>query len=264
MADPDLTTGPGHRRWLVWSAVTFVVVVAALSLLHLVGRDTVVTVMPDGQRIAPISARGSQWGFDAEMTVDFPDNRQLQSGAFTLSGKTYPVSFYPNDGTDNDVQPSPLPLTAGVTVTASAKLSPDCAAPVRPPQLLVRSRTVDGSVREDSFGVSNPQHYQAALRGWCSTGVQVTVATSKVTPSGDVEVGLRIVNPGTEPVTVTSDGYHVKGARWAPASITVPPAGTSTLTITATKASCGTPPPWTTGNLKANGQQLKLTDSIGC
>jgi hypothetical protein len=73
------------------------------------------------------------------------------ASAFQLDGKSYQAELYPNDGTDNDVQPNPLHVVAGVTVMMSAKVVPNCLVASAPPLLVVRSHTGDGQERDDSF-----------------------------------------------------------------------------------------------------------------
>lgn len=231
------------------------------------------SVSPAGQRFlgptapgqadsAQLTATPGPWGFSVEMTVSFPDDRSLLSGVFQLDGRQYPVSFYPNDGTDNEVQPDPLPLAAGVTVSSSAKLAPHCPPQsAQPPVLVLTSRLGDGTVREDRFSTANPRRYAAAVQGWCSRGAQVTLSRASGGRSGDVRVVLRIVNPGPKRVTVTSGAYNVAGAHWSPAAVTVPPGRVGTLVINAAHSSCGAlETPWKAGLLKSNGIPVRLFD----
>jgi hypothetical protein len=151
-------------------------------------------------------------------------------------------------------------------VTASATLTPDCAAKARPPDLVVTSRLSNGTTREDTFAVpSNSAKFAAAFKAWCSLGVQASVTSSSGAANGDpvqwVRVKLTIVNPGTKPVTVTSAAFDKGRAHWNPAAVIVPPGAKRTLLITATHTSCGTQDtPWNAGLLRGNGRAIKVTD----
>jgi hypothetical protein len=197
------------------------------------------------------------------MTVTFPDSRKMLSGFFEEADKQYPVSFYPGDGTDNDVQPNPLPLAAGVSVTSAATFSPDCSISAQPPDLVLRSQLDDGRISEDRFRSSNAKEFAEQVKDWCSIGVQATVSSASGPGDGigDVRVKLLIVNPGTKPVTVTSDAFDSGPARWNAATITVSPGGKEIMVITATDSACGAQEtPWSAGFLKSDGQPLTVTN----
>jgi hypothetical protein len=214
---------------------------------------------------APIWAHADPYGFGFEMTVKFPDSRQLLASVFQADGKTYPVFFY-NDRTDDGPQPKPFPLAAGELVVAETTLTPDCSKKPQPPDLVVTSRLSNGTTRQDTFAVSsNSAKFASAFKVWCSLGVQASVSRAHGAADGDpvqaVRVELTIVNPGTKAVTVTSAAYNKGRAHWNAASVTVPPGGTRSLVITATHTTCGArDTPWNAGLLKSNGRTLKVND----
>lgn len=147
----------------------------------------------------------------------------------------------------------------------SATLSPDCSTTARPPELVVTSRLSNGNTRDDTFATSNPGKFASSFKDWCSTGVQATVSHSSGAapddPVGGVRVKLTIINPGTKPVTVTSDAYDSGQAHWNPAKVTVPPSAKRTLVITAIHSSCGArETPWRAGLLKSNGHSITVTN----
>jgi hypothetical protein len=250
---------------LATAAVAVVGVVAMAATVGLPGQRSLSPAGSGQDRTVPITSGGWPTGFSAEMTVEFPNNRNLLSGRFELNGKTYPVTFYPNDGTDNDVQPNPLPLEAGVTVTAQAQLAPDCDAKADPPDLHVRSRLDNGNVTTDRFTVSNPGKYAAAVAKWCTEGAQVTVEAFDSNPAGGVKITLRIVNPGPDSVTITSDAYDIGITHWNLASVAVPAAATRTMIVTATHSGCNRQHvPWTDGHLTSNGTPIEIPQGHGC
>jgi hypothetical protein len=213
------------------------------------------------QQNVTLHAGGTPYGFSVEMTVTFSDDRELQSGTFRLDGRSYPAEFYPDDGTDREVQPDPLPLDAGVSVMVSAKVRPDCARPPTPPELVIRSHPDSGAVRVDQFSPANAADYATAVKAWCASTVQATVAYSSISTTGAVTVRLALVNPGARPVTVTSDAYTAGAIQWKEAAVAVPPTGSATLVVTATDGSCRrSQNPWTAGHLRANGRTIPVAD----
>jgi hypothetical protein len=255
-----------HRLIGMGAAVAALIgVVVVGAVLESPGRESLPSTRTKLGPSAPLFVHAGPYGFGIEMTVKFPDNRQLLSGIFQADGKTYPVFFY-NDKTDDGPQPHPFPLAAGESVIASATLTPDCSRKAQPPDLVVTSRLSNGTTREDTFGgASNSGKFASEFKAWCSLGVQASVSHAHGAAAGDpvqaVRVKLTIVNPGTKPVTVTSAAFDKGRAHWNPASVTVPPRGTRTLVITATHTSCGTQEtPWNAGLLKSNGRAIKVND----
>jgi hypothetical protein len=258
-----------RRGWLLVVAATTAALIGVVAVAAgLASPDPdAETVAPTKTRSAPgvpLFAHAGPYGFLVEMTLSFPDNRQLLSGVYETGGKTFPVSFY-NDSTDDGPEPHPFPLAAGVPVTSSVHLTPDCAGPARPPELVVTSRLTDGSTREDTFSAAAAKTFAKEQKKWCATGVQASVSRSHGAapgdPAGNVRVTLTIVNPGTKPVTVTSDAYDIGRAHWNPATVTVPPASERELVITATHSSCGArETPWRAGHLKSNRRPISVTN----
>ena len=255
-----------HRLLGVGAAVAALIgVVVVGAVLESPGRESLPSTRTKLEPSAPLFVHAGPYGFEIEMTVKFPDNRQLLPGAFQADGKTYPVFFY-NDKTDDGPQPKPFPLAAGELVVASATLTPDCSTKAQPPDLVVTSRLSNGMTREDTFAVgSNSGKFASEFKAWCAFGVQASVSRSRGAapgdPVGNVRVALTIVNPGTKPVTVTSAALDRGAAHWNLAAVIVPPGAKRTLVITATHTTCGTQDtPWNAGLLRANGRAIKVSN----
>jgi hypothetical protein len=254
-----------HRLLAVTAAAVALIAVVVLgAVLASPQHETLNSTRTERGQGLPLFVEPGPYGFYIEMTVRFPDNRQLLSGVFQTDGKTYPVFFY-NDSTDDGHPPHPFPLAAGVSVIGSATLTPDCSTKARPPELVVTSRLSNGNTREDTFAASNTEKFASSFKDWCSLGVQASVSSSSGAAHGDpvqgVRVTLTIVNPGTTPVTVTSAAFDRGRAHWNPAAVIVPPGAKRTLVITASHTSCGTPDtPWSAGLLRGNGRAIKVTN----
>lgn len=255
-----------HRLLVAGAAVAALIGVVVVGVgLQSPERESLPSTKTKLAPSAPLFAHAGPYGFAIEMTVKFPDNRQLLASVFQADGKTYPVFFY-NDKTDDGPQPKPFPLAAGELVIASTRLTPDCSKKARPPDLVVTSRLTSGTTREDTFSAaSNPGKFASSFKAWCSSGVQAGVSSASGAAPGDpdqwVRVKLTIVNPGTKPVTVTSAAFDRGRAHWKAASVIVPAAGTRTLVITATHTSCGTQDtPWNAGLLTSNGRAITVAD----
>jgi hypothetical protein len=246
------------------AAVALVAVVVTGAVLASPQREALTSTRTERGPSLPLFLHPGPYGFYIEMTLRFPDNRQLLSGAFQADGKTYPVFFY-NDSTDDGHPPHPFPLAAGVSVIGSATLTPDCSTKARPPKLVVTSRLSNGSTREDTFDTSNSGKFASSFKDWCALTVQASVSSSSGAAHGDplqvVRVTLTIVNPGTKPVTVTSAAFDRGRAHWNPAAVIVPPGAKRTLVITANHTSCGRQEtPWSAGLLRGNGRAIKVTN----
>jgi hypothetical protein len=244
------------------TAVLVVVVVVSTGIRS-PNQRTISPITNEQGATAWVEVHAGTHALGVEMTVSFPNNRRMLSGYVEVDGKQHPVSFYPNDGTDNDVQPNPLPLAAGVSVTSSATLSPDCSTSAKPPVLVLRSHLDNGNISEDRFRSSNPREFAADVKDWCAIGGQATVSRADGPGDGvgDVRAKLLIVNLVTKPATVTSGAYDVGPSHWTAATVTIPPGANGTLVITATDSSCSAQEnPWNAGHLKSNGQPLKVTN----
>jgi hypothetical protein len=239
------------------AALIGVVVVGAVVASP--GRESLPSTKTKLGPSAPLFVHAGPYGFYIEMTVKFPDNRQLLPSVFQADGKTYPVFFY-NDKTDLP-QPKPFPLAAGESVIASATVTPDCSNKAQPPDLVVTSRLGNGTTREDTFAAaSNPGNFASSFKAWCSFGVQASVTSASGDAVQGVRVKLTIVNPGTKPVTVTSAEFDRGAAHWNPAAVIVPAGAKRTLVITATHTTCGTQDtPWNAGLLRSDGRALQVT-----
>jgi hypothetical protein len=255
-----------HRLLGVGAAVVALIgVVVVGAVLESPGRQSLPSTKTKLGPSAPLFVHPGPYGFYIEMTVKFPDNRQLLPSVFQSDGKTYPVFFY-TDKTDDGAQPKPFPLAAGELVIASATLTPDCSTKAQPPDLVVTSRLGNGTTREDTFSAaSNPGTFASEFKAWCSFDVQASVTNASAAAPGDpvqgVRVKLTIVNPGTKPVTVTSAALDRGAAHWNLAAVIVPPGAQRTLVITATHTTCGTQDtPWNAGLLRANGRAITVSN----
>lgn len=252
-----------HRRRRAGSATAVLVTVAAVVAgAHAVSAPPFDSSAASDGRSLELTALGSVHGFTLEMTVRFPEDRELLSAYYVLGDQRTQATFYPNDGTDNDSYPAPIAVAAGTSVSVSAHPGVSCSSAATVPELVVTSRVADGGSRVDRFTASNPEDYSTEVTSWCPLGPYLSVSgvSASSSPSGRAVVVLQVVNPSDGPVHVVSQAFALHGAHWNRSSVVVPAGDDRPLTITARGLAYFETPdkPWTTGHLTSNGQSVTV------
>lgn len=202
---------------------------------------------------------------DALFIPDHPG--RVIEGTFAAAGRTttaYP--FRPGFDTDNWPPKRHPTLTPGRRLYLNGgSVLPRCDGKQHdPPVVTMTSRTPDGRVVEDKFAVVRRGETAAQTQQWVSDVTdrycsQLPVADlAQASSSADNQtatVTYDIRNPGPDEVTVTSRAWASdEGARWLPASVTVPADGEPhRFTIRGVGGICAGDDPLVLGLLSASG-----------
>lgn len=140
-----------RKRGVGTATAALVTVAAVVAGAHAVSAPPFDGAATSSGHSLELTALAGVYGFTLEMTVVFPDSRELLTAYYDIGGRRTKATFYPNDGTDNDTYPTPLAVAAGVSFGVSASPDVSCRSAATVPVLVVTSRLADGASRVDRF-----------------------------------------------------------------------------------------------------------------
>ncbi len=207
----------------------------------------------------------SEWGIMLGIDRTFSERRTFAEGTLVLNGESNPAGFWSRRFDDVVPAPQPFPVRAGEHVLVEAVVRPDCdAEPQTLPVFVLTSRTGLGVATTDSYRVSDPAAYRAALAEWCAMPPTIGLSGATFWPDGKFKVILSVFNPTSAPVTARSKAMTSNGTVWEAAATVVPPRSRGELTIRGTGDGCSAGSPWATGNVTVGGIAQQFTASESC
>ena len=264
--DDDITATSRDARAVgsqrSWCAPGALLLVVGLGLGALTSCGSGHATSTDPQEVVPVhadyyaEARGVRVG----IRVGFEDAREVVEARMVTGDGSVDVGLYPLDGTDPEPPPETLSLGAGDQVLLEGMVFVPCLGESRAPVFEVDSEA-DGSRRADRFTVANPSGYDRAVAESCDRPPTMYVRGSSATPAGEYELRVEFVNPGPDPMTVTSERVDDGTSSWQESTVVVPAGEIVPMTVHGHgPPNCAVTPPWESGHVRVDGDVITPED----
>jgi hypothetical protein len=248
----------GHRR-VIAVASSIAAMLALGSGVFLATRTTAA-----GGAVASrhMDAWVDDFGVGFTMKTTFQEGVTLSAPALRVGGVETEAELWPLDGHDHEGEDlDPLRLAAGTPVSISGWLLPGCNDSDLEVTMSVTSVDSDGEETNLRYSGSNEDDLESAMRQLCARGPTVTGEMNLLRPNGDAVIGIKIVNPGPDEITVDVPGYSDDHVTWSALNGTVPAGQRARFEIYGSDVGCepGETASWQQGRLLIDGQPFIVT-----
>lgn len=269
-----LTASSAQRKrgWLIVTASVVAVITAIGVGVFITARTPVETSAPavaDGPTSpqhmeAWVGELGillsTKTSFAETVTLSDPT---LRAGKTEAEGELWPLDGREHEGEDLE----PLTLPAGRSVSIAGLIRPACDGSDVEMIISVISQNSDGEKLISRFSARNPEDLASATRRYCRQGPTVSAGMNRLYPDGDAVIGVTVVNPGPDEITVDVPAYSDEHVTWTPLTGTVPAGEKVRFEIQGTQVGCepGERASWQEGRLLIDGEPFVVTsDDAWC
>ncbi len=187
----------------------------------------------------------------------------LRVGEIEAEGELWPLDGQDHEGEDLD----PLRLLAGTSVLIQGLIRPICDGSDVRTIISVTSQNSAGETLLNHFPARNPSDLASATHKYCGQGPTVSAEMNHMSADGDAVIGVVVVNPGPNEITVEVPAYSNEHVSWTALTGTVPAGERVRFEIHGTQVGCepGERASWEGGRLLIDGEPFIVTsDDAWC
>lgn len=264
VADERAGSQTQRRGWLTVAGAVAAVFVGAVGV-------GAVAVWGVGRADEPSRAPSTAVRFDVDVRDDgvgittevaFPNEVTLSNATLQVGDSRDAAWLWPLDGRDHEGEDlDPLTVPGHTRVAVSATIRPSCDGDaIQTVRLAVTVSQRDGATQVHEYTAVNQLAMPPAVRTWCAKGPTVTAGMEHLEPDGDAVIGVYVINPGPDPITVEIPAYTDEHVSWAKATAVAPPGEKTRLEIHGMHVGCepGEIASWANGRLLLDGQPYKV------
>lgn len=263
-----LATFRDHEWRVVIVAVVAVVAVMGFGVFIATGTPTktAVGVAPGPTTAQHMDVMMHELGVSFSIETTFPEGVTLSAPTVKVGRVEAPGELWPLDGIDHEGEDlDPVSVPVGTRVQIHGWLRPSCDGGDDRATISVISQRPDDEQSTRRYVGRNVEAVEAAIRQFCERGPTVSLLMSRLDPNGDATVGLDVVNPGPDEITVEVPGYSDERVTWRALTGTVPAGESVRFEIHGSQVGYepGERASWQEGRLLIDGEPFVVTSDDG-
>lgn len=264
-----VTVSPRRHGWLVVVLSAMAVVVAIAFSGFIAARtpvETAVAVADGPTTLLHMDSWLPELGISFSTETTFAETVTLSAPTLRAGKAEVPGELWPLDGQDHEGEDlDPLPLPAGTPVQIQGTIRPRCDGSDIEVTISVTSQSSDGEKQGNRYSARNFEALAAAMQQFCERGPTVSIPMIRGYPDGDAVIGLDVMNPGPEEITVEVPGYSDEHVTWTAVTGTVPAGESVRFEIQGEQVGCelGEKASWQEGRLLIDGDPFVVTSDDG-